>query len=208
MLEWIAISYSRGSSWPRDQTWVSCIAGRFFTIWATSEALDHNGPNQIKMSVSHWGKLIRFTTGKWLTWTSATLDTTLRTKKLFSHLLSYTLFIFLLVFRIFFTYYFMYLSPIQPWVFHQLLTTFLKIIKGIRFLTISFLRMDLLEASNLLQSGLFALQPCPVIVCGRFLYLSLLLNSLFPATFLFFYLSDFIILMDHTLQQISKKGTR
>ena len=30
-LEWVAISFSRGSSWPRDQTWVSCIAGRFFT---------------------------------------------------------------------------------------------------------------------------------------------------------------------------------
>ena len=27
-----------GSSWPRDQTHVSCIAGRFFTIWATREA--------------------------------------------------------------------------------------------------------------------------------------------------------------------------
>ena len=26
-----------GSSWPRNQTWVSCIAGRFFTIWATRE---------------------------------------------------------------------------------------------------------------------------------------------------------------------------
>lgn len=109
----------------------------------------------------------------------------------------------------FFTYYFIYLPPIQPWVFHQLLTTFLKIIKGIRFLTISFLRMALLEASNLLQSGLFALQPCFVIVCGRFLYLSLLLNFLFPVIFLFFfYFSDFIILMDHTLQQISNKGTR
>ena len=32
--EWVAISFSRGSSWPRDQTQVSCIAGRFFTIWA------------------------------------------------------------------------------------------------------------------------------------------------------------------------------
>ena len=30
-LEWVAISFSRGSSWPRYQTWVSCIAGRFFT---------------------------------------------------------------------------------------------------------------------------------------------------------------------------------
>ena len=38
ILEWVAISFSRGSSWPRDQTWVSCIAGRFFTIWATREA--------------------------------------------------------------------------------------------------------------------------------------------------------------------------
>ena len=34
ILEWVAIPFCRGSSWPRDQTWVSCIAGRFFTIWA------------------------------------------------------------------------------------------------------------------------------------------------------------------------------
>ena len=33
ILEWIAISYSRGSSWPRDWTCVSCIGGRFFTTW-------------------------------------------------------------------------------------------------------------------------------------------------------------------------------
>ena len=31
ILEWVAISFIRGSSWPRDWTWVSCIAGRFFT---------------------------------------------------------------------------------------------------------------------------------------------------------------------------------
>ena len=30
--------YWSGSSWPRDQTWVSCIAGRFFTDWVTKEA--------------------------------------------------------------------------------------------------------------------------------------------------------------------------
>ena len=36
--EWVTISLSRGSSWPRDWTWVSCIAGRLFTIWATREA--------------------------------------------------------------------------------------------------------------------------------------------------------------------------
>ena len=32
ILEWVAIPFSRGSSQPRDGTWVSCIAGRFFTI--------------------------------------------------------------------------------------------------------------------------------------------------------------------------------
>ena len=31
ILEWVAFSYSRGSSQPRDQTQVSHIAGRFFT---------------------------------------------------------------------------------------------------------------------------------------------------------------------------------
>ena len=35
ILEWIAISFSRWSSWPRDWTQVSCIVGRFFTLWAT-----------------------------------------------------------------------------------------------------------------------------------------------------------------------------
>ena len=34
ILAWIAIPFSRGSSPPRDWTPVSCIAGRFFTIWA------------------------------------------------------------------------------------------------------------------------------------------------------------------------------
>ena len=31
ILKWVAISSSRGSSLPRNQTWVSYIAGRFFT---------------------------------------------------------------------------------------------------------------------------------------------------------------------------------
>ena len=35
ILEWVAIPFSRGSSWSRDQSQVSRIAGRFFTIWAT-----------------------------------------------------------------------------------------------------------------------------------------------------------------------------
>ena len=33
----VAIPFSRGSSQPRDPTQVSCIAGRFFTVWATGE---------------------------------------------------------------------------------------------------------------------------------------------------------------------------
>ena len=39
-LKWIVIPFSRGSYWPKDQTWVSCTAGRFFTIWAIKEACD------------------------------------------------------------------------------------------------------------------------------------------------------------------------
>ena len=38
MLEWAATSFSRGSSQPRDQTQVSCIADRGFTVWATYPA--------------------------------------------------------------------------------------------------------------------------------------------------------------------------
>ena len=45
ILEWIAFPYSRGSSWPRNQTRVSCIAGRFFTNWAIRDAL----------SLKRWG---------------------------------------------------------------------------------------------------------------------------------------------------------
>ena len=37
VLEWIAISFSRGSSWPRDPTQVSHIVDRCFTVWATRE---------------------------------------------------------------------------------------------------------------------------------------------------------------------------
>ena len=37
ILEWVAISFSRGSSWPRDWTQVSCIASRLLTIWANRE---------------------------------------------------------------------------------------------------------------------------------------------------------------------------
>ena len=39
ILKWVAISFSRGSSQPRDRIQVSCIAGRLFTVWATREVL-------------------------------------------------------------------------------------------------------------------------------------------------------------------------
>ena len=51
ILEWVAISSSRGSSWPRDQirvSWVSCIGGWILDRWATWEAL----------SITHsWAKI-------------------------------------------------------------------------------------------------------------------------------------------------------
>ena len=39
--EWVAVSLSRGSSQPRDQTRVSRTAGGFFTSWATREAQEY-----------------------------------------------------------------------------------------------------------------------------------------------------------------------
>ena len=43
VLEWVAYSFSSRSSWPRNQTGASCIAGGFFTNWAIREA-----PKEIK----------------------------------------------------------------------------------------------------------------------------------------------------------------
>ena len=45
ILEWVAIPFSRGSSWPMDWTRVSCIVGRFFTVfWATRGSLPNKYP--------------------------------------------------------------------------------------------------------------------------------------------------------------------
>ena len=35
ILEWVVISFSRGSSWPRSRTQVSHIVGRRFNLWTT-----------------------------------------------------------------------------------------------------------------------------------------------------------------------------
>ena len=39
ILEWVVYSFSRESSWPRNQTGGSVIAGRFFTYWAIRKAI-------------------------------------------------------------------------------------------------------------------------------------------------------------------------
>ena len=50
--EWVAYPFSSRSSQPRNQTRVSCIAGRFFTIWAMREAtllkIQHNFPSLLE----------------------------------------------------------------------------------------------------------------------------------------------------------------
>ena len=38
ILEWVAYPFSTESSWPRN--WTGCIAGGFFTSWATREGLE------------------------------------------------------------------------------------------------------------------------------------------------------------------------
>ena len=43
ILEWVAYPFASGYSWPRNQTGFSCIAGRFFTNWATRESLVARG---------------------------------------------------------------------------------------------------------------------------------------------------------------------
>ena len=51
VLEWVAVSFSRGSSWPRDQTQVSHTVGRRFTVWATREV-----PYDIKLILKLKGR--------------------------------------------------------------------------------------------------------------------------------------------------------
>ena len=41
ILEWVSMPFSRGSSRPRDQSQLSHVAGRFFTIWAMREAQEY-----------------------------------------------------------------------------------------------------------------------------------------------------------------------
>ena len=56
ILEWVAYPFSRGSSWPRNRTRVSCMAGKLFTIWATREVFLVCGDTLMNKIVSqtHW----------------------------------------------------------------------------------------------------------------------------------------------------------
>ena len=53
VLEWVAISFSRGSSQPRDRTWVSCIVGRRFTSPNYDRNNEDNGTLFQKVSCTH-----------------------------------------------------------------------------------------------------------------------------------------------------------
>ena len=62
VLKWVATSFSRGSSQPRDQTWVSCIAGRCFTIWTTREAHQNDQSScktYILILLTSWQELVQ-----------------------------------------------------------------------------------------------------------------------------------------------------
>ena len=58
ILEWVAIPFSRGSFQHRDQICVSCITGRFFTIWSMKET------QYLPKVKTQWKLLSRV----WLTW--------------------------------------------------------------------------------------------------------------------------------------------
>ena len=69
ILEWVAYPFSRGSSQPRDQTQVSCIAGGFFTSWATREAHEYCSLSFLQeifpTQESNQGLLLWYTWGTW-----------------------------------------------------------------------------------------------------------------------------------------------
>ena len=53
ILEWVAISFSRGSSWTRNWTYVSCIAGRFFTTEPSGKLLNDGAEFKSKAPWCH-----------------------------------------------------------------------------------------------------------------------------------------------------------
>ena len=66
ILEWVAYPFSRGSSWPRNQTRVCCIADGFFTIWVTREAIDYVFENSCVRRSSLQLMFLTFNSVKWI----------------------------------------------------------------------------------------------------------------------------------------------
>ena len=60
VLEWVAFPFSRGSSQPRNQTGVSCIAGGFFTSWAIRETPGMERYQLIQEPSQEWSQ--------WISW--------------------------------------------------------------------------------------------------------------------------------------------
>ena len=56
VLEWVAYPFSSGSSWPRNSTGVSCIAGAFFTNWAIRKAPPLPPPPNRCTPVNNWAE--------------------------------------------------------------------------------------------------------------------------------------------------------
>ena len=72
-LEWVAISFSRGSSRPRNQTHVSCTAGRFFTTEPPGSHIEpspkgpHEGRRDCRRQESPWSKPLKNQRENWPT---------------------------------------------------------------------------------------------------------------------------------------------
>ena len=64
VLEWVAISSSRGSSWTRDRSQVSCITSKCFTIWATRESIKELYKKHKARIMYYCGRLLPKTVNK------------------------------------------------------------------------------------------------------------------------------------------------
>ena len=92
ILEWVAMPFSRGSSWCRDRTPASHIAGRYFTIWATwlPYSSSHGGISSLSflgssLDLTHW-----YTLFCWLRWPNRLCFHPTSERTLCSHLCSFS----------------------------------------------------------------------------------------------------------------------
>ena len=85
ILEWVAYPFSRGSSWLRNGTKVSCITGRFLTSWATREApivltlwtFVSKVTSLLFNMLSRFGGLFRISVSYWVSFVSLYLSSNL-----------------------------------------------------------------------------------------------------------------------------------